>query len=246
MAKISESRGSLMKLLANVLSILSLLFGFASIIFSIEGTFTLSSWAIIFSVVFDGIDGQVARIDPAPSEFGKELDSLVDVISFGIAPVILGYSFIYQRTFPVAAVILFLYLFCSVLRLAKYNITPKEEMRDYFYGLPTTVAGGLLASFVLVCWQGGARVFISHLLVLFLSLVLLLSLLMVSRLRYPNLDGLKKILWEKFKLTLLALLVLFIAALALNKAGLFLFVIFLIYLIFSPFVVKRLNSNYQS
>ena len=232
-----------MKLLANVLSILSLLFGFASIIFSIEGMFTFSSGAIIFSVIFDGFDGQLARRDPCPSEFGKELDSLVDVISFGMAPVILGYSFIYQRNFPLAAIILFLYLLSSVLRLAKYNITPKEEMRDYFYGLPTTAAGGMLASFVLICWQGGVRIFISHILILFLSLVALLSLLMVSRLCYLNLDGLRKILGEKLKLTVIALSVILIVALALNKTGLFLFSIFLIYLIFSPFVVKRLNSD---
>jgi len=80
-----------MNYLANFLTVLSLFFGFLSIIFSLESHFTFASWAIILSVIFDGLDGQVARKNPVPSEFGKELDSLADVVSFGIAPSILGY-----------------------------------------------------------------------------------------------------------------------------------------------------------
>lgn len=84
-----------MNLLANFLTGLSLIGGFAAIIYSLEGHFTFACWAIILSVIFDGLDGQIARKNPVPSEFGKELDSLVDVVSFGIAPLILGYVFVY-------------------------------------------------------------------------------------------------------------------------------------------------------
>ena len=69
-----------MNYLANSLTILSLFFGFISIVFSLESHFTFACWSIILSVLFDGLDGQVARKNPTPSEFGKELDSLVDVI----------------------------------------------------------------------------------------------------------------------------------------------------------------------
>jgi len=123
-----------MNYLANFLTVLSLFFGFLSIIFSLESHFTFASWAIILSVIFDGLDGQVARKNPVPSEFGKELDSLADVVSFGIAPSILGYIFIYRTFYFWATLALFIYLFCSVMRLAKYNITPKDKLADYFYG----------------------------------------------------------------------------------------------------------------
>ncbi|MFH1414063.1 MAG: CDP-diacylglycerol--serine O-phosphatidyltransferase, partial [Candidatus Omnitrophota bacterium] len=126
-----------MNLLANILSNLSLFCGFISIILSLERHFTFSAWAIIISVIFDGIDGQVARRNPIPSAFGKELDSLVDVVAFGIAPSVLGYVFIYDHFHVIAALLLFSYLLCSVLRLAKYNITAKEELANCFIGLPT-------------------------------------------------------------------------------------------------------------
>src|SRR3990167_9275730 len=99
-----------MNLLANSLTILSLGFGFVSIIFSLESHFTFASWAIIISVIFDGLDGQVARRNPIPSEFGKELDSLSDVVSFGIAPASLGYFFIYSHFDFWATLVLFMYL----------------------------------------------------------------------------------------------------------------------------------------
>lgn len=176
--------------LANFLSGLSLFFGFVSIIFSLEAHFTFSAWAIIFSVVFDGLDGQFARKSPAPNEFGKELDSLVDVVSFGIAPSILGYTFVYQDFHLWATVSLFLYLVAGVSRLARYNVEYKQVPDNYFCGLPTTAAGGMLASFILV-YRGWER-FPSHL--LFLCIVLMLAFLMISRIKYLNLDGLKQAL----------------------------------------------------
>jgi len=232
-----------MSLLANFITVLSLICGFASIVFSVEGHFTFASWAIILSVVFDGLDGQVARKNPLPSEFGKELDSLVDVVSFGIAPAILGYIFIYRAFYFWATLALFIYLSCSVMRLAKYNITPKEKLVSYFYGLPTTVSGGVLASFMLIFRKGkGLSPLPQSVPVVFSFMVLLLAFLMVSHVRYLNLDGLKELFAKKTKLTVLSLIILLIFAAFLRKAGVCIFMLFLIYLLFSPFVVKRLNS----
>jgi len=232
------------KSLANFITVLSLICGFVSIIFSIEGHFTFASWAIILSVIFDGLDGQVARKNPLPSEFGKELDSLVDVVSFGIAPSILGYVFIYRHFYFWATLALFIYLFCSVMRLAKYNITPKEKLVNYFYGLPTTVSGGMLASFILIFRKGkDISPLPQSVPVIFLFMVLFLAFLMVSRVRYLNLDGLKQLFGKKTNLTVLILVVLLILDAFLRKAGIFIFTLFLIYLLFSPFMVKRLNSH---
>lgn len=240
-----------MNFLANFLTVLSLSCGFVSIIFSLESQFTFASWAIILSVIFDGLDGQIARINPIPSQFGKELDSLVDVISFGIAPTILGYIFVYRDFYFWATLALFIYLFCSVMRLAKYNVTPKEKLVNYFIGLPTTASGGILASFILIYRKKQNMClpkFIPGVLspkflpILFLFIVLSLAFLMVSKVRYLNLDGLKKLLDKKTKLTILVLIILLIIAAFLGKTGFAVFMLFLFYLFLSPFLVKRLNN----
>lgn len=242
-----------MNYLANSITALSLICGFIAIIFSLGSHFTFASWAIILSVIFDGLDGQIARKNPILSEFGKELDSLVDVVSFGIAPSILGYVFIYsqlQLQATLAALILFLYLLCSALRLARFNITPKEKLVNYFNGLPTTASGGILASFILIYRKKQDMLlpkFIPKILlpqfipVIFLIMVLLLSFLMISRVRYLNLDGLKQLFGKKIIWVILFLSIILIIAVYLQKAGIILFSLFLVYLIFSPFVVKRLN-----
>ncbi|MCM8781873.1 MAG: CDP-diacylglycerol--serine O-phosphatidyltransferase [Candidatus Omnitrophica bacterium] len=237
-----------MNFLADLLSVLSLLSGFLSFIFSLERHFTFAAWAIIISVIFDGIDGQIARKNPVPSLFGKELDSLVDVISFGLAPAILGYIFIYENFKILATLALFVYLLCSVMRLAKYNVTPKEKLVNFFIGLPTTASGGILASFILIYRKKedtSVPGFLPDILlpeytpVIFLCLVLLLSFLMISNVRYLNLDGLKKLFGKKTRLICLIILTALLLAGYFKKTGIALFSLFLIYLLFSPFVVKK-------
>ena len=233
-----------MNYLANFLTGLSLICGFISIIFSLESHFTFASWAIILSVIFDGLDGQIARLNPVPSDFGKESDSLVDVVSFGIAPAVLGYIFIYQDFHQLLATFaLLVYLFCSVIRLARFNLTPKERLVNYFYGLPTTVSGGMLASFILIYRKRADILLPKYVPIIFLFMVLFLAFLMISRVRYLNLDGLKQVFGKKIKLVVLALLILLILAAFLRKAGVTVFALFLIYLLFSPIVVKRLRNN---
>jgi CDP-diacylglycerol--serine O-phosphatidyltransferase len=230
-----------MSQLANLLTGLSLFCGFISIILSLDGHFTFSSYAILLSVVLDGLDGQVARKSKSSSDFGKELDSLVDVVSFGIAPALLGYTFIYSHFHILAAVGLFIYLLCAVIRLARYNIA-KDTGGNCFIGLPTTAGGGMLASFVLIYRGREGEILLEFVPVVFLSLALLLAYLMVSRVPYLNLDGLKHLFKKRLKQLILFLLILLSLAVYWDKIGISLFCIFLIYLIFSPFVVKRLNS----
>lgn len=235
-----------MNLLANILTILSLGCGFVSIIFSLEGHFTFACWAIIISVISDGLDGQVARRNPIPSEFGKELDSLADVVSFGIAPASMGYFFIYSHFNFTATLTLFMYLISSVLRLAKYNVTPKEQLKTSFLGLPTTASGGILASFILV-YKRYTQMPPPAL--FFQILVLALAFLMVSKVPYPNLDGLRHLLTrnrlfilEIIFIPLIAVLVFFLFTHTILPE-LIVFAFFAIYLLFSPFVVKSLNTS---
>jgi CDP-diacylglycerol--serine O-phosphatidyltransferase len=227
--------------LANFLSILNLGFGFSSIILALESHFTFSCWAIIFAVVCDGLDGQLARKSPLESAFGKELDSLIDVISFGLAPAILGYIFIYRHFHPWATIAFFIYLLCGVMRLARYNITPDDEMGNYFLGLPTTMSGGVLASFILI-YRSYASLPAPR---MFLFLVLGLAFLMVSRVRYINLDGLKKVI-SRTSLPILFTLLAAVGALAAFYflSGMFLpqvmvFSLFATYLLLSPFLTRK-------
>jgi len=219
--------------LANFLSGLSLVFGFISIIFSLESHFTFACWAIIISVVFDGLDGQIARLNALPSEFGKQLDSLVDAVSFGVAPSLLGYIFVYRSFYFWATSALFIYLVSSIVRLAKYNITPKEKLVNYFYGLPTTVSGGILASFILI-YRKYTRL-PPHF--IFVLIVLCMACLMISKVRYPNLDGLKLLIGNKIWLVISAALLLFVF---LPEIAIFVF--FSFYLLFSPFMLKSLHT----
>ncbi|MBN1914217.1 MAG: CDP-diacylglycerol--serine O-phosphatidyltransferase [Candidatus Omnitrophica bacterium] len=231
-----------MNKLANFLTFLSLFCGFISLIFSLEHHFTFASWAIILSVILDGLDGQIARKNTFSSDFGKELDSLVDVVSFGIAPALLGYIFIYRDFYLWAVVALFIYLLSSVTRLAKYNITPKEKLQKFFFGFPTTASGAVLASFILIYRKKDAVALPSYVPAVFIFLVLILSYLMLCRARYLNLEGIKQLFGKKIRLFVVGGFLLLAVESYFRKAGITIFSIFLIYLIFSPFVVKRLNS----
>lgn len=225
-----------MSYLANLLTCLSLACGFFSIIFSLEQQFTLAAWAIILSVVFDGLDGQIARLCAISSDFGKELDSLVDVVSFGIAPTILGYIFVYRDFHIWAALALFAYLMSSIWRLAKYNITPKDKLVNYFIGLPTTVSGGVIASFILIY----RRYIMLPSQLIFLFLVIILAFLMVSQVRYLNLDGIKQLFSGIGKFIFLISVIVLLLIFRLQVT---MFIFFIMYLILAPFLCKKIEQS---
>lgn len=229
-----------MNLSANIITILSLLFGFISILFALSREFNLSASAIIFSVCLDGFDGYVARSRGVATEFGRELDSLVDAVSFGLAPVLLCYAYINNGIYSLSTIAFFIYLVCAVIRLTKYNIAPRGTQDIYFLGLPTTVSGALLASFVLI--YNKEKIYAGNISILFVFLVLFLALLMVSSIRYLNLKGLEYSCGKMLKPVLVSLAIIILLALRIDKVGITLFSLILIYLIFSPFVVKRINK----
>lgn len=227
-----------MNYLANFITYLSLACGFASIIFSFESRFIFAAWAIIISVILDGIDGQLAKANSVSIEFGKELDSLVDVVSFGAAPVVLGYVFVSAGAYLMMVLFLFIYLACAVFRLAKYNITPKEKLSSYFYGLPTTAGAGVIASFILVC----IKYIILPSRAIFALLFLILSFLMVSNIKYLNLDGLKQIIRG---IKLIPLIIILLVCLVISfQDTIFLF--FALYLLIAPFLPARYLSGKTS
>ena len=134
-------------LLPNILTLGGLCLGISSIKFSIDGNFNLAVTLILFASILDALDGRVARLIKGTSEFGKELDSLTDFVSFGIAPVLILYFWELNNYGKLGWAIALIYSVCCVLRLARFNLTKfdnqEEWKNNFFEGIPSP-AGGIL------------------------------------------------------------------------------------------------------
>ena len=134
-------------LLPNILTLGGVCLGISSIKFSIDGNFSLAVTLILFASILDALDGRIARLIKGTSEFGKELDSLTDFVSFGIAPVFVLYFWELNNYGKLGWAIALIYSVCCVLRLARFNLTKTDEQHEwknnFFEGIPSP-AGGLL------------------------------------------------------------------------------------------------------
>ena len=134
-------------LLPNILTLGGVCLGISSIKFSIDGNFNLAVTLILFASILDALDGRIARLIKGTSEFGKELDSLTDFVSFGIAPVFILYFWELNNYGKLGWAICLIYSVCCVLRLARFNLTKIEDHNEwknnFFEGVPSP-AGGLL------------------------------------------------------------------------------------------------------
>jgi CDP-diacylglycerol---serine O-phosphatidyltransferase len=134
-------------LLPNILTLAGVCLGISSIKFSIDGNYTIAVTFILFAAILDALDGRIARMIQGTSEFGKELDSLTDFVSFGIAPVFVLYFWELNTYGKLGWAITLIYSVCCVLRLARFNLTKIEEKQEwknnFFEGVPSP-AGGLL------------------------------------------------------------------------------------------------------
>ncbi len=134
-------------LLPNILTLGGVCLGISSIKFSIDGNFNLAVTLILFAAILDALDGRIARLIKGTSEFGKELDSLTDFVSFGIAPVLILYFWELNNYGKLGWAIALIYSVCCVLRLARFNLTKvdfeQEWKNNFFEGIPSP-AGGLL------------------------------------------------------------------------------------------------------
>ena len=134
-------------LLPNILTLAGVCLGISSIKFSIDSNYGLAVILILFAAILDALDGRIARLIKGTSEFGKELDSLTDFVSFGIAPVFILYFWELKNYGKLGWAITLIYSVCCVLRLARFNLTKIEASEDwknnFFEGVPSP-AGGLL------------------------------------------------------------------------------------------------------
>ena len=183
-------------------------FGYYVIVESIRGSALGQDWAFdhaalatIFAMFFDALDGRIARMTNTESAFGRELDSLADVITFGVAPSLLAYLWGVRQVWPTAypqlearlmhfgLVICFLFLICGACRLARFNISvdpqprnPGRPDRKYFVGMPIPAGAGVVAA--VVHFEDGSPIHNPWLSVLWLGLIALVGFLMVSNWRF--------------------------------------------------------------
>jgi CDP-diacylglycerol---serine O-phosphatidyltransferase len=135
------------RMIPSMFSLANLFFGFLAILGTMEGSYRFAAGWIILAVLLDSMDGKVARKLSASSDFGKELDSLCDVVSFGVAPAILTYKvFLESHLGYVGMIIAAAFALCGAVRLARFNVL---NITTHFVGVPITFAGGLMALLVL-------------------------------------------------------------------------------------------------
>ncbi|MDR2619032.1 MAG: CDP-diacylglycerol--serine O-phosphatidyltransferase [Treponema sp.] len=148
MKKIELKKG--IYILPSLITCGNMTFGLLSIMASVEGRFITAAWTLVFALGCDILDGRIARLTHTTSEFGVQLDSLSDLVSFGIAPAMMIYMLALNAMGKVGIAIAILFVLCSALRLARFNVYAQQgAVFEYFVGLPTPASAGVCVSFVL-------------------------------------------------------------------------------------------------
>ncbi len=168
-------------LLPSLLTTGNLFCGFLALILSVQHRYDQAALAIFVAIVMDVLDGRIARLMGATSQFGLEFDSLADVVSFCVAPAFLLYTAALSRLGRPAWLGAFLFVVCGALRLARFNVHTGTGDRRFFVGLPTPAAAGLVAATVLLFPEPPVE---RWALVAIAAATYLVALLMVSTVRY--------------------------------------------------------------
>jgi len=224
--------------LPNIFTSLNLFCGFLSVVSAIDGRFETAAIAILIAVVFDSLDGKIARATNTTSRFGVEYDSLSDLISFGMAPAILMYLWVLKPMGRVGWLAVFLLTICGALRLARFNTMAEDTPSGHFLGLPIPAAAAMNATTVLFCTRFSLNV--QALPVIFLLLQYSLSFLMVSSVKYESFKKAEVFKKMKFNVLVSAILVFIFIA---QKPYLAFFAIALIYVASGPVTTLFMMKN---
>jgi len=172
----------------SLFTLFNLFFGIWAIVLASRGEFYRAGWYIFFAGILDTLDGRVARLSKTGTRFGAELDSLVDVVSFGVAPAFLIYQLEFASGGQAEWIFCYFYVMAAAIRLARFNITQAGRAKRSFIGLPSPAAGMTLATFypftTTELYQHVFRVLPRHHLMQFLMIGL--AILMVSNVRYAT------------------------------------------------------------
>lgn len=231
-------------ILPNLFTTASLFCGFLGMTWAVEGKFEMCAVAIFVSALFDGLDGKVARLTGTSSEFGIQLDSLADLVAFGVTPAFMIYQWQLHEFGRLGLLASFLLIACGALRLARFNVQTSISPKAYFIGLPIPAGGCALASLVLFEPYIAGHAIHSVLPLFSLILVYCLSFLMVSTVRYYSFKEAGMFKAHPFS-SMVTVIVLFVMVASQPK---FLgFIIFACYLISGPiytiFFLARRSSK---
>ena len=181
--KIVSDKKSARVILPNMLTLIGVCIGLTSIRFALDGRFELAIVAIIIAALIDGLDGRIARLIKGTSKVGKELDSLTDVISFGVAPAFIMYFWSMSEIGRLGWLISLIYVVCVALRLARFNVNSETEpsWRDNFFeGIPSP-AGGVLVLMPLIYSFSEVQFFQVNYQIIVPVLFIFISILLISK-----------------------------------------------------------------
>lgn len=209
-------------LLPNLFTTGALFSGFYAVVAGMNGRFETAAIAIFVAMIFDGLDGRVARLTNTQSKFGAEYDSLSDMVSFGVAPGLVMFSWALSSLGKFGWAVAFIYVACAALRLARFNTQIDTADKNFFSGLASPAAAAVMAGTVWVCQdQGwvGADVPIG-LAIVAGCLTALMGFLMISSVKYHSFKGLD--LHGRVPFVVMILLVLAIGVVMLAPSGMLL------------------------
>jgi len=195
-------------ILPNLLTTGNLLCGFWAIISVFQERFYFAAVAILLAAVFDVFDGKVAKLSGATSKFGMQYDSLADLVSFGMAPALLAFSWALRPYGKFGWLAAFLFVACGAIRLARFNVLASSGETKYFKGLPIPVAAAMIAFTILLYFQLIETGWVKDIVIL--VMIYILSFLMVSNIRYfsfKELDLAKRKPFSIFIFVVLSLIV---------------------------------------
>jgi len=199
--------------------------GFLSILSAFEGHITTACWFIILAGFLDALDGKIARLSGGTSQFGVELDSLADFLSFGVAPAVIVHTIKLSSLGKWGWIISIVYIMAASYRLARYNIFAETDEKKDFLGLPVPGAALTLVSFILFSYKVWGGLEYSEILV---SMVILFAFLMVSQVQYDAFPDKFDSQQARIKLGILVIA----AIIILFKPRLLLFPFFSLYILF--------------
>jgi len=178
-----SSPRSLAYLLPNLFTAASIFAGVYSMIAAVNGRFVFAAWMILLSLVFDGLDGRVARLTNTCSRFGVEFDSLADIVAFGAAPAMLMYHYVGLDYGRYGVLISALFVIFGAIRLARFNVMTAQTEPSVFIGVPIPTAAAFVAVLVLLFTKYGGQESYGWIMLIG---GMLTALLMVSNIRYPS------------------------------------------------------------
>ncbi len=229
----AETKHKGIYLLPNLLTTAGIFSGFYAVVASMQGQFESAAIAIFIAMIFDGLDGRVARMTNTQSEFGAEYDSMADMVSFGMAPALVAYNYALTGLDKLGWLAAFVYVAGAALRLARFNTTVATADKRFFQGLPSPSAAALVAGLVWVGQEYQIKDTFNPYLVEIIVAVITTAAgaLMVSNFKY---NSFKELNWHGKVPFVAILIVCLIFVVVATEPSLVLFIVFFLYTAAGP------------